>query len=227
MGRDAQRATSVRARPVRRAGAVLTALAACGLLATACGGSPNASVANLGANKSGATTTTAASAGGGSAPGGGGGAPAGGSHTEIGLGGITVAFSQCMRTHGEPNFPDPNSQGAVQLNGVDPRSPQFESAQKACAKFSPNRGKPPSPAQQQAALAQALKFSECMRAHGIKDFPDPQTKGGGIRISIRSGSGSDLNPQNPQFQKAQQACQSLLPNKLGSGVPRAKGSGKA
>jgi hypothetical protein len=50
-----------------------------------------------------------------------------------------------------------------------------------------------------------------MRSHGISDFPDPQITGGGIRISIRAGQGSDLNPNNPQFQAAQRACQSIAP----------------
>jgi hypothetical protein len=54
-----------------------------------------------------------------------------------------------------------------------------------------------------------LGFSKCMRAHGIKDFPDPSN--GGIRL--RAGQGSDLNPDNPQFQAAQKACQGDLPLK--------------
>jgi hypothetical protein len=52
-----------------------------------------------------------------------------------------LAFSACMRSHGEPNFPDPQfgSGGRVGLRirvgtgGLDPASPQFQTAQKACA----------------------------------------------------------------------------------------------
>jgi hypothetical protein len=50
-----------------------------------------------------------------------------------------LAFSACMRAHGEPNFPDPQfgSGGSVSLKigpggGIDPRSAQFQAAQKAC-----------------------------------------------------------------------------------------------
>jgi hypothetical protein len=42
----------------------------------------------------------------------------------------TVAFAKCMRAHGVPNFPDPNSQGG-QLgpgSGIDPSSPKFKTA---------------------------------------------------------------------------------------------------
>ena len=59
--------------------------------------------------------------------------------------------------------------------------------------------------------ASPLAYSQCMRAHGIKDFPDPDFSGGGVRLSLGSRRpGSDLNLNNPTFQKAQQACQSDL-----------------
>ena len=55
-----------------------------------------------------------------------------------------------------------------------------------------------------------------MRSHGISGFPDPQSvAGGGIRISLHSTPGSNLNPNNPQFQAAQKACQGFSP--LGGG----------
>jgi hypothetical protein len=75
----------------------------------------------------------------------------------------------------------------------------------------PNGGAPPSPAEQAKMLAQLLQYSECMRSHGITDFPDPQSSNGRVGISINAGPGSDLNPDNPQFQAAQKACQKLLP----------------
>ena len=91
----------------------------------------------------------------------------------------------------------------------------FHAAQRACAKYAPNGGKAPSPDQQAKMVAQALKFSECMRAHGISDFPDPQVSSGagGVSIGIRSngkGQSSDLNPSSPQFQAAQKVCQPLM-----------------
>jgi hypothetical protein len=50
-----------------------------------------------------------------------------------------LQFSQCMRAHGISGFPDPtfSSGGGVQLqldktSGIDPRSPAFQAAQKAC-----------------------------------------------------------------------------------------------
>ena len=44
-----------------------------------------------------------------------------------------LKWSECMRSHGEPGFPEPNSQGLITFN-IDPNSPQFQKAEKACQK---------------------------------------------------------------------------------------------
>jgi hypothetical protein len=210
-----------------RAGFASVLAGALALVAGGCGGgSPKAGVASLGkttTTQSAAPAATNSSGGGGSAPAGNGsGSPHGQVNSSMAVGSYADAlkFAQCMRSHGVPNFPDPGSGGAIQFgsgDGINPRPPQFQKAQNACKKFLPNKGAPPSPTQQAKMLAQALKFSECTRAHGITDFPDPQATGGGIRISISSGSGSNLNPKDPQFQTAQKACQSLMPGPKGGG----------
>jgi hypothetical protein len=184
------------------------------ILLAGCGGksgSPN--VAHLGTTTTGTTTneTPAGSGTGATASGG----PSGGASLKM-VGGKNIAqFASCMRTHGVPNFPDPDSHGDLSItpsSGIDPSSPQFQSAQRACSKFMPNGGQPPSPAQQAKMQAQALKFSACMRAHGVPGFPDPQFGNGNIRIRI--GPGSGIDPQSPSFQAAQKACQADLPGKI-------------
>ncbi len=208
----------------RRRALVIGVVVAIGaLLVAACGSSPNnAAVANLGTT----TTTKAASSqgstppstssnsvpSGASSPGGGPG-QGGSSQSSFaipgGNGADALSFAKCMRSHGVPNFPDPNAQGGIVASGLDVGSSTFRTAANGCRHLLPNGGQP-TPAQQAQALAQALKFSQCMRSHGITSFPDPQSvAGGGIRIAIRAGQGSNLNPTNPQFQAAQKACQSL------------------
>jgi len=130
-----------------------------------------------------------------------------------------LAYAQCMRAHGVTNFPDPNSQGGFLFQGnggPNPDNPTFQAAQKAC------RSKIPAPtkAQQEQMTQNALKMSECMRNHGIKDFPDPNISGGHVSLKINGSPGSDLNPNNPQFQRAQNACSRYAPKgamKSGSG----------
>ncbi|MBV8429676.1 MAG: hypothetical protein JO244_00825 [Solirubrobacterales bacterium] len=55
-----------------------------------------------------------------------------------------------------------------------------------------------------SAADPGIRFSDCMRAHGLANFPDPGS-GGGIQIP------NGVNPQAPAFQAAQNACFKLLP----------------
>ncbi len=67
--------------------------------------------------------------------------------------------------------------------------------------------------QSSSFLAQALKFSQCMRSNGVPNFPGSKESGG--RVALTIGNGSGINPNSPQFQKATQACHSPMP---GGGV---------
>lgn len=129
-------------------------------------------------------------------------------------------YSQCMRAHGVANFPDPKSNGAIPdvNNEINQSSPQYIAANKACENIRSPGGTQASnnaggggqlPPQVQAMLSQALKYSACMRSHGIKNYPDPTVDSSGISNTVSSGNGIDLS--SPQFQAARQACQSLLP----------------
>jgi hypothetical protein len=59
-----------------------------------------------------------------------------------------------------------------------------------------------------------MAYAKCMRTHGISDFPDPISgpggQGGGFQIA--AGPGSDLDPNNPRYEAANNTCQPLLPN---------------
>ena len=120
-------------------------------------------------------------------------------------------YAQCMRSHGEPSWPDPNSQGGFVFDtpgtSLDTSSPQYQSANKACQKLLPNGRIGFTPAELQQAMSKALKFSACMRSHGIANFPDPVARDGGVFISV---TGIDLN--SPRLQSARQACRSLSPD---------------
>jgi hypothetical protein len=217
----ASRPTSSKARLRRVIGFTpcAAALAGLALLATGCGSSPaTPAVANIGSTTATGTSSTTTTTGGGAQAGGTQPQNPGGSSSGFRLAitgpksGSLEAFYACMRSHGVPNFPDPNSQGGISVtsaNGIDPNSPQFQSAQTACQKLMP-KGAAPSPAEQAQAQAQALKYSACMRSHGEPNFPDPQFHaGGGISVKVTAGSG--VSPNSPQFQSAQKACQNDRP----------------
>jgi hypothetical protein len=107
-------------------------------------------------------------------------------------------------------MPDPDSNGNFLfkggvlngVRGIDPSSSQYQKADKECSHLLPNGGQMTA-AEEQQALAQALKFVACLRKHGLPNMPDPVENGGGI--SLRVG------PNSPVFQAAQKACQSLAP----------------
>jgi len=127
-----------------------------------------------------------------------------------------LAYAQCMRSHGIQNFPSPTVQdnadakgvGFKMPSGIDTSSPEFKSAAAACKKQS-GFGVI-SPAMIAAAMSSGLKFAECMRSHGIPDFPDPVNKGSNIQIGPGPDSGIDTN--SARFQAARKTCIPLLPN---------------
>jgi hypothetical protein len=127
-----------------------------------------------------------------------------------------LAFSQCMRSHGVSNFPDPSGGGGIHLpSGINPFSPSFEAAQAKCSKLMPGGGPGAHPASEQQKQ-QLLAEAECMRAHGVTGFPDPTTKPPTTQqgYSIIEGLGSNLfllvpstiNPNSPVFKHASDAC---------------------
>jgi hypothetical protein len=134
-----------------------------------------------------------------------------------------IALVGCMRSHGVPNFPDPNASGGYSLtpngslvgaNGsVDINSSQAQTAYGDCRHLLP--GGPTisqleqDVQQEQQAQAQALplelKYSQCMRSHGVPNFPSPGQ-------ATASPGSSPVNVNSPTFVAAANACQHLLPS---------------
>ncbi len=49
-----------------------------------------------------------------------------------------LKFAACMRSHGEPDFPDPAANGSITLpSGMNAESPQFQKAEKDCQSLMP------------------------------------------------------------------------------------------
>jgi hypothetical protein len=124
-----------------------------------------------------------------------------------------VAYSQCIRSHGVPNFPDPvqtpSGGYGYRTAGIDANSAAFQGALQACKALpSPwsSTGQPLSPTEQKAWL----NWARCIRAHGLPDFPDPTFSG---REVHDSGMGSS----SPQLQQAMDACKSQTPSVGGLG----------
>jgi hypothetical protein len=132
-------------------------------------------------------------------------------------GSARLAYSACMRSHGVPNFPDPGPGGGFGISsrsGIDPASPSFKSAQESCRKLLRGGG-PVSGHPSAQAEAQMLHVSECMRRHGISDFPDPTlstpsnpTAYSAIldRDGVTLAIPRTISTQSPAFTQAATAC---------------------
>ena len=119
-----------------------------------------------------------------------------------------LAFSQCMRAHGVPKFPDPTINGNAisiggSMNSLDVSQSVLQAAMQACRKLMPNGGAPGNSPQD---IAADVKFAQCMRSHGEPGFPDPNSSG----VFVLNG----IDPSSSAFEAAQQACKSVMPHQL-------------
>jgi hypothetical protein len=70
---------------------------------------------------------------------------------------------------------------------------------------SSNSGGPPTQAQLQQVQQDTVKFSRCMRSHGVSNFPDPTSP-----VEFKNALSSSA-AQAPAFKSARAACIHLLP----------------
>jgi hypothetical protein len=124
-----------------------------------------------------------------------------------------LKFAQCMREQGISWFPDPKPGVGMRIDvpaGQD--KTKLDAATAACKKFMPNGGAPEK--MDPAQLEQARQMSQCMRDHGITNFPDPNPNG---QMMI-DGNKLGIGPGDPKFDAADKACAQFRP-KAPSGAP--------
>jgi hypothetical protein len=161
------------------------AVAAFSLLAAGCAGGGSPGVATVATSTTAATSTIAAA-----------------TATQNGL----LAFSQCMRSNGMPNFPDPQRfvGGNVKLT-IHQLAPS-QAALNACGHLLPTNGgsgAEETAQQQRTRLADGLSFARCMRSHGVSRFPDPTVQGE-LTVEMVQAQGIDLH--SPAVLQAVQTC---------------------
>jgi hypothetical protein len=109
-----------------------------------------------------------------------------------------MALARCVRAHGAPDFPDPNSDGSFPAGHGDIPP----SAVRACGNLI-RTGKQSHLAQMQQDYPKMLEVARCIRAHGYPTFPDPPPPGSQPQAS-GGPPGIDLN--SPQFKAVQSSC---------------------
>jgi hypothetical protein len=177
----------------RRSGTLALVVAALALGLAACGGTGSGSppVANV-------STTIGATNGAGTATA----APKTNAAQSL------VEWATCMRRHGDPNQPDPtiDSHGVINIaipgsadslsnavhNGTAPCN-GYLAAASAALRAGARDLTPPN----QASLVQ---YSQCMRANGVPNYPDPGTS------SRMNFNGTGIDPNSPSFKRANDIC---------------------
>jgi hypothetical protein len=147
--------------------------------------------------------------------------------TQASLEAEELAFARCMRANGVPNFPDPSAGGgfSLRVSVAGASSSVFKAAQTKCDRLLPGGGlegigSGPAPSAQ--TVEHWVKVAQCMRRHGVPNFPDPRTTvpsqppaGGGV-ISDRDGVilvfPHTIDEQSPLFSRAAAACGFQLTN---------------
>ncbi|MFJ2833645.1 hypothetical protein ACIPC1_39910 [Streptomyces sp. NPDC087263] len=138
-------------------------------------------------------------------------APEAGSETD------GLKFAQCMRENGLPEFEDPKP-GEGMGAGIDPQSPEFQKAEAACKQYMPappevEGGSGPGDVW---PTEDKLKYAKCMRENGVPSFPDPD-EDGGFKLEV--------DPNTPQFQTAEKACEKYQPESLRNMEPNKPAAG--
>ncbi|CAM5722837.1 hypothetical protein [Streptomyces fumanus] len=173
-------------RRIRPRVTLVAAFAAVGLLVTACGGDDG----DDGDNKGGVAAAS---------PNNSESAKQGGDSQKKG----PLAYAKCMRANGVPNFPDPDANGGLKIEGdkVGLGTPAYEKAAEKCKSY--NSAPAPEAAPDREA---ALKYAKCMRENGVPKFPDPNSEGG--TDIDRDKLGVDIT--GPVFKKADDKCKGVL-----------------
>jgi hypothetical protein len=119
-----------------------------------------------------------------------------------------VAFANCMRSSGVPNFPDPQRVGGAGLKLTihqGDASPQFQAAMRTCHHLLPSGGSGSAETAQQTRtrIADGLSFARCMRGHGVSRFPDPTAQG---QLTVEMVQAQGIDVHSPAVLQAVQVC---------------------
>jgi hypothetical protein len=175
--------------------AAMVATAGLVLGASACGGSKGDHVAQLGSTATQSSVSTSASSQGNGA----------------------LAFARCMRSHGVPSFPDPDSRGDSPSFHTGVSKQTSSAANAACKHLLPSGGDGRGTVTRgdQQKLTFALKVARCMRSHGFPTYPDPPSASTSSQGSGTRFEGTGIDTKSPRFQAAETACEKQERKALG------------
>jgi hypothetical protein len=172
----------------------VVAVVACSLLAAGCGGGGSPGVANVAstaASTTAAATTTQA-----------------GATTRAGTIASAFAFARCMRSHGIPGWPDPDSHGFFDKAKLRALGRLSLSRVRALEEGPCNIALPSHQTYTitPADRANYLRAASCMRSHGFGNFPDPTFPNNDVRLTVPSS----IDTNSAKFKSAATTCTKLI-----------------
>ena len=122
-----------------------------------------------------------------------------------------------MRDNGVTEFPDPPASGELTIDGIanrsslDPSTAAFKQAMSACKELEPSgfTGHKRNAQEQK----NALKFAQCIRDNGVRDFPDPAA--GEPLVDTRRIPSAATNGGMSAINAAMQKCRDLAAGAMG------------
>jgi hypothetical protein len=138
-----------------------------------------------------------------------------------------------MRSHGVPNYPDPDSSGQLpkpDAHHLGVSDSQLQAVQQRCQHELPSNGHALDSgsisdcmmaedcprALVQHVLTEERSFALCMRSHGVPNWPDPVTDSHGRPVFAISISKDGFNPYSKPIWARGNQCSNLMPDLPGA-----------
>lgn len=143
-----------------------------------------------------------------------------------------VGYSACVRAHGVPGFPDPDSDGRlpkVDAQRLGVSTSQLQAAQQACQHLLPDTGSTIDAGSIDQCMEvgdcpqglvhtvvdEERQFARCMRSRGVPNWPDPSIDSLGRPVFVISISKLGFDPYASQVWAKGNLCSHLMPGLAG------------
>ncbi|NUR74043.1 MAG: hypothetical protein HOU81_24790 [Hamadaea sp.] len=120
-----------------------------------------------------------------------------------------IQFQQCMRDHGV-EVQTEEDKGGVAIQASPGQKQKALAATEACRMYLPGGADKPRMAPED--IERLRQFAQCMRDHGILDWPDPDPETGAVQFTDAAAIKRD-----PKLPEAMRACDNLQPHGTSGG----------
>jgi hypothetical protein len=121
-------------------------------------------------------------------------------------------YSDCLRGNGVTLLDQPTDEGMPQIDKERTNIGVVNTAEEKCRQYLPSAVNTAGPDPQ--AIEAQRRLAECLRAHGVPDYPDPDPATGDARVSDELAGRLKTDPT---LASALRSCQQQVPPAAGGG----------